>query len=408
MDLTRSQYAWFNLKTKRIATVFTSFCQQITSSGKSSTQTYPQTPVDKGGVRKLDLVVDNVWEWVETCIHRSPVQPVANLGLGFNQENPPQFLVDAYTEALKDVSCNQYGPTDGLACFRETLASIYSPIYGKKLDPLTEISVHSGGTEAILSAIYAFVEPGDEVIVMEPAFDLYELHIRSVGGVVKPVRLHPPANAAISVTSADEWRLDTKEVEAAISTKTKILVLNTPQNPLGKIFSRDELFSLGQLCIKYGLIILSDEVYERLHFTSTFNRIATLNEEVAKHTITVGSIGKAFNATGWRVGYAIGDRNLITQLKRAHIILSYTTAGPPQMAAAIGLEQAERNDFWEHNRDIMKAKIRILCEAFDYLGLPVSFSSFHRDFVFLISGAVRETLRRSLHSRQCWQNSDSA
>ena len=372
MDLTGSQHAWFDRGARKVATAFSSLRRYIQPSVTRFIPNISPKPVERGGTQKLNLVVDSVWEWVATCIHNSPVQPVVNLGLGLGQENPPQFLIEAYKEALNHVSCNQYGPTDGLPYFRETLAGVYSRVYGKDIDPGTEISIHTGATEAILSAINAFVEPGDEVIIMEPAFDLYELHTRSVGGTVKPVRLHSPSNAATNVTNADDWSLDFDELEASISPKTKVLVLNTPHNPLGKIFSKDELLSIGQLCVKYGLIIVSDEVYEHMDYTSTFTRIATLNNQIARHTVTIGSIGKAFNATGWRVGYAIGDSNLITQMKRAHIILSYTTAGPPQMAAATGLQQAGQNSFWDENREMMKAKIRILCEAFDYLGLTVS------------------------------------
>lgn len=143
-------------------------------------------------------------------------------------------------------------------------------------------------------------------------------------------------------------------------------------NPLGKVFTVDELLSIGKACVKHGVIILSDEVYERLHYTNYFHRIATLSPEIARHTVTIGSIGKAFNATGWRIGYAIGDKDLIKHVQNAHIILSYNTAGPAQIAAAVGLEKAEEERFWEKNRQDMKCKIDNLCEVFQELELPVS------------------------------------
>ena len=151
------------------------------------------------------------------------------------------------------------------------------------------------------------------------------------------------------------------------------LIRSHRHNPLGKVFSETELLAIGNMCVKYGVIILSDEVYERLHYTTSFPRIAALSPEIARHTVTIGSIGKAFNATGWRVGYAIGDKDLIRHVQNAHIILSYTTAGPAQMAAAVGLEQAEQHSFWETNRNDMKRKIDGLCETFRQIGLPVSF-----------------------------------
>ena len=142
-------------------------------------------------------------------------------------------------------------------------------------------------------------------------------------------------------------------------------------NPLGKVFSAHELLAIGNLCVERGVIILSDEVYERLYYTDTFARIGTLSHNIAQHTVTIGSIGKAFNATGWRVGYAIGDKELIKHVSRAHIILSYTTAGPAQMAAATGLELATVNGFWEQNCVDMRKKIDSLCEVFRELALPV-------------------------------------
>lgn len=142
------------------------------------------------------------------------------------------------------------------------------------------------------------------------------------------------------------------------------------------------------MCVERGVIILSDEVYEHLYYTDTFARIGTLSHNIARHTVTIGSIGKAFNATGWRIGYAIGDKELIKQVRRAHIILSYTTAGPAQMAAATGLELASANGFWEQNRAEMRKKIESLCEVFRELALPyVEPSGAH--YVFVHMGKIR-------------------
>ena len=160
-------------------------------------------------------------------------------------------------------------------------------------------------------------------------------------------------------------------------------------NPLGKVFSAGELIAIGNICVAYGVIILSDEVYERLHYTENFPRIATLDSRFARNTVTIGSIGKSFGATGWRVGYAIGDQDLIKHMQAAHIILSFTTAGPAQLAAAKGLEQAEQNTFWDDNKCEVKRKIDSLCEVFEELGLPVgsilsAVSQFTGDVPFLV------------------------
>ncbi|CAF9938575.1 MAG: hypothetical protein HETSPECPRED_001118 [Heterodermia speciosa] len=326
--------------------------------------------ISKGGTKKLAAVVDSVWEWAAICVKQCPVQPVAHLGEGLAYENPPAFIVEAHKQSLDLVECNQYSPTGGLSRFTGTLSRVYSSIYQKTLNPDLEISVHSGGTEAILSVITAFVEPDDEVIVFEPAFDLYELHVRFVGGVLRTVPLHPPQHAGTAVSQAGEWRFKTEELEQAISPRTRLLIVNTPHNPLGKVFSAAELLTIGTLCARHNIIILADEVYEHLSFNAPLPRIATLNPTIARHTISIGSIGKAFNATGWRVGYAIGDRDLIRHVKNAHIILCYTTAGPAQVAAAMGLEEAERVGFWDENRQRIKGKIDGLCAVFDDVGLP--------------------------------------
>ncbi|CAO1605809.1 arylformamidase, variant 2 [Xanthoria calcicola] len=326
----------------------------------------------RNGTRKLEPVEGSVWEWSARSIAQCPIQPVCNLGDGSSQSNPPAFAIEAYKSALDLVECNQYPPTGGLPRFTSTLAKIYSPLLGRDLDANSEISVHSGGTEAILSILTAFVDRGDEVVIFEPGFDLYELHVRFLGGIIRSVQLHPPASASTRVSSASEWTFDARELEAAISHRTKILIVNTPHNPLGKVFTANELATIGDIAIKRNLIVLSDEVYEHLTYGPEFIRLASLSPAYAAHTITVHSIGKAFNATGWRIGYATGPSDLIRRVKNAHIILSFTTAGPAQAAAAASLEEAQRNGFWDTNRAKMAKNIEIMCQVFEELGLPVS------------------------------------
>lgn len=142
-------------------------------------------------------------------------------------------------------------------------------------------------------------------------------------------------------------------------------------NPLGKVFSPEELRSIGDLCVARNIIILADEVYERLHYTSTYPRIATLSPQIAARTISIGSVGKTFNATGWRVGYAIGNENLIKHVQWAHVLLSYVTPGPAQEAAAAAYEDPRSEDFFNDNRTLFKQKIDIFCQILDDLGLTV-------------------------------------
>lgn len=199
----------------------------------------------------------------------------------------------------------------------------------------------------------------------------YIPNIEMAGGKVVYAPLQPPKEGAIKTTSAAEWALDFSELERCISDKTRMIVLNSPHNPLGKVFSKEELETIGALCVKHNIIILSDEVYDRLYYVP-FTRIATLSPEVAQLTLTVGSAGKNFYATGWRVGWLIGPEHLIRYVSVAHTRICYSSVSPLQEAAAIGFERADEEGFWDQSKREMKAKIARFCEVFDELGLPYS------------------------------------
>ena len=329
-----------------------------------------RNPINRA--KRVKVVDGNVWQWSGAAAAASKIQPVSNLGTGFIEYNPPQFLIDAHQKALQKVECNQYGPVAGMPVLKEALSKTYSPQYGRTIDPDSEISVTTGASEGLLSSIMAFVEPGDEVILMEPVFDLYVYLIGLAGGIIRYIPIHPPAGADSSAMSGNEWTVDLKELEDAISPKTKMLILNNPQNPLGKVFTKEELLSIGTICVNQNLVILCDEVYERIHFMPSFTHMAALNDEIAANTLTVSSIGKLFNATGWRLGFVIGQAHLIEAVQYAHMLLCYTTAGPVQEAAAFGLAEAERSGWWEENRRQVESKVTWFCEVLDELGLPVS------------------------------------
>jgi len=301
----------------------------------------------------------------------SPIQPLVNMGQGFFGYNPPQFVLDAAKSVLDRVDCNQYSPTKGRPRLKKAIADAYSPFWGRKLDPDKEVTITTGANEGMLSAFMAFLESGDEVIVFEPFFDQYISNIEMPGGKVVYVPMHPPKRGATETTSAAEWVVDMKELEAAITPKTRMIVLNSPHNPIGKVFSKEELLAIGNLCVKHNIIILSDEVYDRLYYVP-FTRITTLSPEIEKLTITVGSGGKQFYATGWRVGWLIGQEHLIKYVSAAHTRICYSSVSPLQEATAIGFEEADKHNFWETSKKEMKDKVDKFNKIWDELGLPVS------------------------------------
>ncbi len=192
------------------------------------------------------------------------------------------------------------------------------------------------------------------------------------GGKVVYVPLHPPSEGALRSSSANNWTLNMSELEAAITPQTRMIVINSPHNPIGKVFSHSELLAIGNLCVQHNILILSDEVYDRLYYTP-FTPMATLSPEIANLTITVGSGGKNFYCTGWRVGWLIGPEHLIKYVSAAHTRICFSSVSPLQEATAVAFEQAEAHDFWETTKREMKQKIDLFVSVFDELGLPYSY-----------------------------------
>ncbi|KAF2486442.1 pyridoxal phosphate-dependent transferase [Neohortaea acidophila] len=313
----------------------------------------------------------DVWSIVNEAAEASNVKPMVNMGQGFFGYNPPDFVINAAKEALGRVECNQYSPTKGRPRLKKAIADAYSPFFDHQLNPDTEVTITTGANEGMLSAFMGFLEQGDEVIVFEPFFDQYISNIEMPGGKVVYVPLRPPKDGDKKTTSAGEWSLDLKELEAAINERTRMLVLNSPHNPIGKVFTKDELQAIGDLCVKHNIIILSDEVYDRLYYVP-FTRIGNLSPEIARLTLTVGSAGKNFYATGWRVGFLIGPEHLIKYVSAAHTRICFSSVSPLQEATAVAFEQADAHNFWEDSKREMQAKVKLFCEVLDELDLPYS------------------------------------
>ena len=251
-----------------------------------------------------------------------------NLGQGFPDFGWPPEVLDHAARALVDGS-NQYAPSRGLPALRQAVAAHYARHHGLDLGP-EGICVTSGATEALAAAILAAIEPGDEVIVLTPAYDAYAPLIRRAGGVVREVALRPP-----------HYHIERETLEAAAGPRCRAIIVNNPHNPLGRLFDRDELETVAALARDRDLTVIADEVWEHLlldgqHFTP----IASL-EGMRERTLKCGSAGKIFSLTGWKVGWLAGDPALVDQAARAHQFLTFSTAPNLQAAVAFGLEQGD-------------------------------------------------------------------
>ena len=251
-----------------------------------------------------------------------------NLGQGFPDFGWPDAILETAARALKDNS-NQYPPSRGLPQLREAVAAHYQRHYGEPLDA-AQVCVTSGATEAIGAAILASVTPGDEVIVFTPAYDSYAPMVRRAGGMVREIALKPPA-----------WRIDREAVAAAVSDNTRVLILNNPHNPTGRLFDADELAVIADAARRHDLIVISDEVWEHILLDGQcFTPLASL-PAMAERTIKVGSAGKIFSLTGWKIGWLVAAPELASVAARAHQFLTFATAPNLQAAVAFGLSEGD-------------------------------------------------------------------
>jgi aspartate/methionine/tyrosine aminotransferase len=257
-----------------------------------------------------------------------------NLGQGFPDFMPPDFVIEAAKEAFSG-SLHQYAPPRGHARLQQALAVTLEPQLGFAPDPTLEVTVHSGATQALHATMQALLEPGDEVIVLEPQFDTYTPQIVLAGGVPVCVPLHPKQTS---------WELDFDELRAALSSRTKLLLLNTPHNPTGKVFNRLELEQIAQIALEYDLYLIADEVYDRLVYGVPHISLASL-PGMRERTITIGSAGKMFSVTGWRVGWTISSPEIAGAIRAGLQWTTFAAATPVQEAIAIALEQIKTNHY---------------------------------------------------------------
>jgi aspartate/methionine/tyrosine aminotransferase len=276
-----------------------------------------------------------------------------NLGQGYPDFPAPDEVKDAAIRAIAD-DHNQYPITWGVREFRRAIAAKYGRDYGLEVDPETELCVTCGSTEAMIVSFLGLVDPGDEVVVFEPFYESYAPDSILAGAERRYVTLRPPA-----------WRFDPDELSAAFSPHTRAVVLNSPHNPTGKVFTRDELTMLAELCIEHDAIAITDEIYEHITYDDREHvPIATL-PGMRERTVTIGALSKTYAVTGWRVGWAIASPPLMAGIRPAHDFATVAAATPLQIAGvtALGLPAsyyAEMAAAYSERRDVM---IRVLADS---------------------------------------------
>ena len=279
-----------------------------------------------------------------------------NLGQGFPDTDGPALLLDAASNALHS-GANQYAPGIGIPALREAIARHQHRHYGIDLDPATQITVTTGCTEAIAGALLGLVDPGDEVVVLEPYYDSYTAMIAFAGGVRRPVTLRAP-----------DFRVVPAELEAAVTERTKLILLNTPHNPTGRVLDADELAAVARVARQHDLLVVTDEVYEHLTFARPHVPIATL-PGMAERTLTLSSAGKSWSVTGWKVGWASGPAELVAAVTGAKQWLTYTSGAPLQPAVATALDSQQGSDFPAQVREHLRARRDELVEGLVAAGL---------------------------------------
>lgn len=292
-----------------------------------------------------------------------------NLGQGFPNFGAPDFIKEAAQQAIA-AELNQYARGAGHLRLVNALSATYSPLFDRDLDAQREILVTDGATEAIFATMQGLVDPGDEVILIEPFYDSYPASVIMAGGTPVYVPLRPTPG----VTDAAAWTLDMDELAAAITPRTKLLVVNSPQNPVGKVFSQAELTRIAELAQAHDLLVLSDEVYEWMVYTDTDGapirhvRMATL-PGMWERTLTLGSAGKTFSVTGWKIGWAIGPAHLVHAVNMAHQWIPFAVATPLQEAVAIAFELAPSRDYYTWLATMYQAKRDTLYHALESVNL---------------------------------------
>lgn len=280
-----------------------------------------------------------------------------NLGQGFPDDPGPRDVREKAAEAVLD-GWNQYPPMMGTMDLRRAVATHYRDWQGLDLDPEREVMVTSGATEAIAGALLALIEPGDEVVLFQPLYDAYLPLVKRAGGVPRLVRLVPP-----------HWRLTEDALAAAFTPRTKLVLFNNPHNPTGRVFDAEELALLAHFCTRSGAVLVSDEVWEHVIFDGLAHQSVLALPGMRERAVKIGSAGKIFGMTGWKVGFVCAAPELMRVLSKAHQFLTFTTPPALQHAVAYGLGK-EREWFLAMRAGLQRSRDR-LAEGLTRIGLSV-------------------------------------
>lgn len=280
-----------------------------------------------------------------------------NLGQGFPNWDGADFVKKAAVEATLSGGNDQYPPSPGIPALREAITDHYGPLLGRTLDPATETTVTCGCTEALAASFLGLVNPGDEVILIEPYYDAYPVNVSLAGGVPRYVTLRPPG-----------FEIDVDELHSAFNPETKAIVVNNPHNPTGRVLSDDELTAIAELCSHYDVIAICDEVYEEMVFDVEHRRLAVY-DGMWDRTLTLSSLGKTFSLTGWKVGWAIGPAHLTDGLRSAHQFMTFTTPTPVQHGAVAALGAPA--SFYQQMRESYQSKRDFLAQGLAEIGFDV-------------------------------------
>lgn len=301
----------------------------------------------------IDSKLPNVGATIFTTMSKMAVDYHAiNLGQGFPDFNTHTDLLDLVSAAMLEGK-NQYPLMSGIPELREVISQKVEALYGRNYNPETEITITSGATEAIMSAVLATVRTGDEVLVIEPSYDCYVPAITLAGGIPKFVQMTPPS------TQKQNFSIDWNKVKEAINNKTRLLILNSPHNPTGAIFDATDLDALESILINTNILVLSDEVYEHIIFDQQKHHSLASRQTLADRTFVISSFGKTTHTTGWKIGYCCAPPLLTKELRKVHQFVVFTVPSPFQYALATYTKNETTYlslpNFYQEKRDYLTA-----------------------------------------------------